>query len=188
MTVKQLLTAEELWEMPEIPGKRFELVDGELVEAPAAGLLHNLIVGLAYERLRPFVQERGLGLVFTNGTGCVIRRQPDRMLIPDVSYLSWDQMPGRRAPEGYSYVSPDLAMEVVSSNDRVAAVLDNVREYLETGTRMVLVLCPNSRTITVYEPGVPMRELGPDDELDCGEVLPGFRVRVADLFDVQMEG
>ena len=185
MVVKHLVTADELWEMPEVPGKILELVDGEVVELPGAGVLHNLIVNRAGELLRPFVRERDLGLVLTDGTGCVLRRSPDRVIVPDVFFISWERLPGARAPEGYCPVPPDLAVEVVSPNDRAADVRDKVREYLEAGTRMVLVLWPGSRSATLHRPGADPRELGPGDELDCGDVLPGFRVRVADLFDVQ---
>lgn len=188
MSVKHLVTAEELWEMPEVPGKRFELVDGEVVEVPGASVEHNLIVNQIGDLLRPFVRQHGLGLVLTDGTGHIIRRTPDRVLLPDVAFVSWERLPGRRAPEGYSPVPPDLAVEIVSPNDRASEVHDKVREYLDAGTGMVLVLWPSSRSATVYEPGATARELGPDDELDGGDVLHGFRVRVADLFDIQTEG
>src|SRR3712207_5679802 len=77
MGVKQLVTAEELWALPEKPGVRYELVAGELVEAPAAGALHNLIAALVYELLRAFVREHDLGLVFTVGMGYILDRDPD---------------------------------------------------------------------------------------------------------------
>lgn len=193
MTVRQLLSAEELWEMPELPGKRFELADGELVEMPGTGGLHNLIVGLVYELIRPFVLGRRLGQVFTDGTSYLLRRGPDRLRIPDVSFVSWDHLPEDGVPEGYIPVAPDLAVKVVSPNDRADDVHDKVdqrketlvREYLEAGARMVLVLWPKRRTVTVYEPGVAAHELGPDDDLDGGDVLPGFRVRVDELFNVE---
>lgn len=182
---KQLLTAEDLWEMPEAFGKRFELVDGELVEMPGTGALHNLIVGVFYQLLSSYVDEHDLGLVFSDGTSYIMRRNPDLLRIPDVSFLSWGSVPEEGAPEGYWTVAPDLAVEIVSPNDRADDVHDKVLEYLDSGVRLVLVLWPKSRTVTVYVPGIAARELGTDDEFDGGEVLPGFRVRVAELFAVR---
>src|SRR3712207_4127885 len=74
MSVRQAMTIEDLEALPERPGVRLELADGELVESPGAGLLHSLIAAMVYELLRGFVRERDLGVVFTDGTGYVLRR------------------------------------------------------------------------------------------------------------------
>lgn len=185
MSVKQLLTAEDVWEMPEVPGKQFELVDGELVEVPGVGALHGLIAALIYKLLDTFVLGRDLGLVFGDNTSYILRRGPDRVRIPDVSFISWDRVPEGGVPEGYWPVAPDLAVEIVSPGDRADDVHDKVREYLEAGTRLVWILWPKHRAVTVREPGGVIRELGPDDELDGGDVLPGFRAHVGELFAVR---
>ncbi|MDP9374478.1 MAG: Uma2 family endonuclease [Chloroflexota bacterium] len=185
MGVKQLVTAEELWAMPEKPGVRYELVEGELVEVPTAGALHNLIVGLVYKLIDAFVLQRDLGLTFSDGTGYVLHHGPDLLRIPDVSFVSWGRVPEEGVPEGFWPVAPDSAVEVVSPNDRADEVHDKVREYLAAGTRLVWVLWPKRRSVTAHAPDGVARELGPDDELDGGDVLPGFRVRVAALFEVR---
>ncbi len=185
MTVKQLVTAEGLWALPEIPGKRFELVRGELIEVPGAGGLHSLIAGLLYRLLAAFANERDLGLAFGDGTGYIIARAPDIVRIPDASFVSWGRIPEGGIPEGYIPLAPDLAIEVVSPGDRADDVHDKVREYLEAGTRLVWILWPRHRSVAVHEPGGLARELRPDDELDGGDVLPGFLVRVAELFEVR---
>ena len=76
-------------------------------------------------------------------------------------------------------------MEIVSPGDRANDIHDKVREYLAAGTAMVWVLWPRSQSATVYGPDGSARELGPDDELDGGDVLPGFRVRAGELFAVR---
>lgn len=185
MRVKQKMTVEELWEMPEKPGVRYELVEGELVEVPGAGVLHSLIVGLVYKLIDAFVIERDIGLVFPDGTGYVIRRDPDLLRIPDVSFVSWESVTEEGVPEGYWYTAPVLAVEVVSPNDRADDVHDKVREYLDAGTRAVWVMWPKQRSVTAYSPDGTARELGPDEQLDGGDALPGFRVRVGELFEVR---
>lgn len=185
MSVKQRVTAEELWEMPEIPGKRFELVRGELVEVPGTSALHNFIAAILYRMIDAFVRPRRLGIVATDGASYLIARQPDVLRIPDVSFVSRERVPGGGIPKGYWPFAPDLVVEVVSPSDRAADLRDKVREYLNAGTRLVWVAWPEDRSVTVYGAGGEVRELGEGDELDGGEVLPGFRAPVADLFTVE---
>lgn len=185
MRVKQLLTAEDVWQMPEPPDGRYELVDGELVKVPGVGALHALIGGLVYELLRDAVRARDLGLVFGDSTAYIVRRDPDRLRIPDVSFIAWERVPDAGVPEGFWEVAPDLAVEIVSPHERVADTLARVEDYLTAGTRLVWVLWPGRQGVTVRAPGVLPRELGPEDELDGGDVLLGFRVRVAALFAVR---
>jgi Uma2 family endonuclease len=185
MSVKQRVTIEELWEMPEKPGVRYELARGELVEVPGAGALHGLIVAFIYDLIRDFVRGQDLRLVFGDGVGYVLGRDPDRLRIPDVSFISWERVPAEGAPEGFWPGAPDLAVEVVSPNDRAEDVHDKVREYLDAGVRLVWVVWPRRRSVSVHTGAAMAHELGPDDELDGGEVLPGLRARVADLFAVR---
>lgn len=185
MSVEQkLITAEELWEMPEVPGKRLELVDGEVVEVPGAGMLHNLIAMLIYELIRDRVRERDLGLVFGDGLGYILSRNPDRVRIPDVSFLSSQRMPEEGVLEGFSPVAPDLAVEIVSPSDRADILHDKVHDYLDAGTQMVWVVWPKRSSVSVHGADGFVRELGSDDTLDGGDVLPGFQTRVGDLFEV----
>ena len=187
MKVRPKMTAEELWELPEKPGTRYELVDGELVELPGAGVLHTLIVGLVYKLIDAFATERDLGLAFPDGMGYVIRQNPDLLRIPDVSFVSWGRVPEEGVPEGFWYMAPDLAVEVVSPNDRADDVHEKVREYLQTGSKAVWVMWPKQRSVTTYTPDGVARELGPEEELDGGDALAGFRMRVGGLFEVRKE-
>ena len=182
MSVKQVLTAEELWALPEVPGKRFELVRGELVEAPGAGGVHGVLVKVFLRLLDPFVLTHGLGEVFADGVGYIIARAPDVVRIPDVSFIARGRLPAGGVPEGFIPGAPDLAVEIVSPGDRAEEVYGKVREYLGAGTRLVWVVWPRHRAVTAYTPDGQARELAEDGELDGGDVLPGFRVRVAELF------
>ena len=85
MSVKQhLVTAEELWEMPEVPGKRFELVDGELVEMPGAGAEHVWIAFALAQLLNDFARQHHLGFAVPDGLAYVLRRNPDHVRIPEI--------------------------------------------------------------------------------------------------------
>lgn len=182
MSVTQLLTAEQLWALPGVPGKRYELVGGELVEVPGAGGLHGLLVKVFLRLLDPFVLAHRLGEVFADGVGYIIARGPDVVRIPDVSFIARERLPAGGIPEGFIPGAPDLAVEIVSPGDRAEEVYGKVREYLDAGARLVWVVWPRHRTVTVYTPDGQVRERREGDELDGGDVLPGFQVRVAELF------
>lgn len=181
MSLKQLVTAEQLWEMTEKPGVRYELVRGELVEVPGAGYPHARLGRALLLLLHPFVVEHDLGEAFPDGLAYIIAREPDTIRVPDVSFISKERLP-EEDMEGFVPFAPDLAVEIVSPTDRAEEVYGKVREYLEAGTRTVWIFWPRYRSITAYVPGEDPRELAEDDELDGGEVLPGFRMRVAELF------
>ena len=181
MTVKQLMTAEELWEMPEKPGVRFELVEGEVIEMPGLGALAALIVGRVYNLVHASVQEQRLGLVFLSGLGYLLHRRPDVVRLPTCSFLSWDRIP-EELPDGYWPGAPDLAVEVVSPSDTVSELGEKVDEYAAAGVRAVWIVDPANRTVTVHETGRSVRILREGDVLDGGEVVPGFQFPVVAIF------
>lgn len=185
MSVKQLMSAEELWTMPEVPGKRFELINGELREVPGAGGLHGLIVVKLIQIFLAITQGNKKGRVFADGVSFVLRTAPDTVRVPDVSYIAPEHIPATGIPVSYIRQAPDLAIEVVSPEDRATELREKARDYLEAGTMQVWVLWPGERTVTVYMQGHMPSEFGPEDTLDGGDLLPGFRVKVADLFDVE---
>ncbi|MDQ3328581.1 MAG: Uma2 family endonuclease [Chloroflexota bacterium] len=185
MTVKQRMTAEDLWEMPETPGKRFELVRGELVEVPGAGGEHGVIVRVCMRLLDPYAVAHDLGEVFADGVGYTIHHDPDVVRIPDVSFVAKARVPQTGVPMGFWPFAPDLAVEIVSPTDRAEDVHSKVLEYLEAGTRLVWVLWPRDQRVTVYTSAAAAYELDADGVLDGGDVLPGFRAEVSEMFGVR---
>lgn len=184
MSVKQLVTAEDLRELPARDDIRYELIDGELTEVPGATALHGLIAAMVYELIQSFARKHDLGLVFPDGTAYVLSRDPDQVRIPDVSFIAWDQVPTAGVPDRFWEGAPTLAVEVISSSDRAADIHRKMRDYLDAGTQVVWLLWPQQTSVTVCDSGGQC-ELDADDELDGGDVLPGFRARVGDLFAVR---
>lgn len=182
MTVTQLVTADELMAMPEPPDKHYELVKGRLVEVPGSTALHGFIAGLLYHLIDGFARERRLGLAFGDNVSYLLERDPDLLRIPDVSFVARGRIPESGIPDSYWPFAPDLAVEIVSSGDRASELYGKVREYLAAGTRMVWVVWPQHRAVTVYTPDGETT-LQADQELSGGDVLPGFRVTVGELFE-----
>jgi Uma2 family endonuclease len=92
-TAKPLVTADDFWELPEEPDTRLELVNSEVVEMPAGTMRHSALGGLFYVLLHTHVSRLKLGHVFVTGPSCLLRRDPDTLLFPDVSYFSSARLP-----------------------------------------------------------------------------------------------
>jgi Uma2 family endonuclease len=181
-TAARLVTAEELQRLPA-NHQRQELVKGELRTMPPSGGEHGATVMEVSVPLATHVKQHGLGLTFGAETGFLLARDPDTVRAPDLAFVSRARIPSSGVPpSGFWPGAPDLAVEVLSPNDTAVEVEDKVSEWLEAGTRMVWVVNPRRRTVTVYRTPRGGTILGADDELDGQEVVPGFRCRVASLF------
>lgn len=180
-SVTQLLTADDLWDLPP-DGQRHELVRGELRTMPPAGFEHGYVGGRILSPLERFVEGNKLGVVVTAETGFVIARDPDTVRAPDAAFVSQERIAATGIPKKYWPGAPDLAVEVVSPNDTVYEVDEKVQEWLDAGARLVWVINPRRRTVTVYGPAAKPVILTESDTLDGQDVVPGFRVGVAELF------
>jgi len=175
------VTAEDLLAMPD-NGMHQELVRGEIVEvAPPGGVHGHMAVRIATS-LMPFVKPQKLGVVAVE-TGYVLHRDPDTVRSPDVSFVRAERVPADGVPRTYWEGPPDLAVEVLSPGDRYGDVAAKVAEYLEAGTRLVWVVDSDARTVTVHAADRPPAVVSEADVLEGGDVLPGFRLTLAELFD-----
>jgi Uncharacterized protein conserved in cyanobacteria len=111
-----------------------------------------------------------------------LRRIPDTVRAPDVSFVAKARIPATGVPKTYWPFAPDLAVEIVSPWDRFADVQTKVAEYLEAGTRLVWVWNPPTRTVFVYRSLRDVQVLGEEDELSGEDVVPGFRCPVKRVF------
>jgi Uma2 family endonuclease len=161
-------------------GRKYELVAGEIRMSPA-GARHGAISLLLAARLLAFVRERNLGHVFDSSTG--FRLPSGNVRCPDASFVAAGRFENEHPTEGFSPVPPDLAVEVLSPEDRSQAILDKVGEYLDAGVRLIWVIDPRGRTATRYRALTDVRMLAADEELDGEDVLPGFRCRLAEVLD-----
>jgi Uma2 family endonuclease len=178
VAVKQL-TVDDLDDI-DLGDGRYELIDGELVEMTPAGGEHGDIGAGALARLWFHVRERRLGKVFNADAGFSLA--PKLVHCPDAAFVRADRLPPKEQMSKILRLAPDLVVEVVSPTDRPAKVARKVEDWLAAGVRLLWLFRPRDRTITVYAPGRPPVILRESDTLDGGDVLPDFRVAVADLF------
>ncbi|MBM4043441.1 MAG: Uma2 family endonuclease [Planctomycetes bacterium] len=182
MSVTTLFTADQLLQMPK-DGFRYELVSGELTKMAPAGFEHGVLGSRLQVLLGSYVLKNRLGEIASSDTGFRLASDPDTVLAPDVAFISAERCRAVENKQGFFEGAPDLAIEVVSPSDTRSEVADKVSAWLDAGARMVWVVHPARRTVTVYRSATDIETLTERDELDGHDVVPGFRCRVGDLFE-----
>jgi Uma2 family endonuclease len=172
----KLMTAEELLQMPD-DGMRHELVEGELRTMSPAGWEHGLIAARILTHLREYVIRHGLGDVCAADTGFFLARDPDSVRGPDAAFVRKERFVKTKK---FFPGAPDLAVEVVSPNDKWSEVEEKVRHYLNTGAQRVIVVDPKTRGAII---STPKERVVAEDVIDGGDVVPGWSMTFAEIFD-----
>lgn len=159
-----------------------ELVDGTLVEK-AMGAQESFVALQLGKRMQRWNDDRGdLGMIL--GEAGTLKLMKGLVRAPDLSFTSWDRLPGRVVPaEPVPNLAPDLAVEVLSKGNTREEMERKLKEYFLSEVRLVWYIDPRKRTVRVFTSPDDATELGEADTLDGGNVLPGFSVEVARLFD-----
>jgi Uma2 family endonuclease len=109
---------------------------------------------------------------------------PNFVRIPDVAFISFDRLPGRKTPsEQVPHIAPDLAVEVISPGNTKKEMARKLKEYFRAGVRVVWFVYRVDRTVTVYSAPDVCETRNEKDMLDGGDVLPGFQLPLAKLFE-----
>jgi Uma2 family endonuclease len=184
--LEKTYTPEDLLAMPD--RKSYELVDGQLVERNVS-VLSSWVGGQVYHVVDSFVREHQLGWAWGADLGYVcFPDTPGKVRKPDVSFVRKERLPEGLTSEGYLYIPPDLAVEVMSPNDLAYEVDHKVGEYLDAGVPLIWVINPEARTVYIHRRDVSGSVLREQDELSGEDVLPGFCCRVSTLFPPKHAG
>jgi len=171
------MTAEELLRV-NLPNKRTELVRGVLVVREPAGYRHGDVAARLSAAISNHVDANGLGRVFAAETGFTLRRKPDTVRAPDVAFIGNERLPDP-PPRGFAELAPDLAVEVLSPDDRPGEVLEKVADWLNAGVRLVWVVDPVRVTARVYRADGSESILSATDALLGEDILPGFEYQLS---------
>lgn len=164
-----------------------ELVEGVLVEK-AMGFQEACLAIALGSMLRAFVRPRNLGVI--SGADGMIRLASGLVRIPDVAFVSWERLPGRRMPTvPIPALAPDLAVEVLSTGNTPDEMIRKRQDYFAAGVRLVWIVDPVARTVAVYTAPDDVVLLTTTDLLQGGEVLPGFTLPLQELFaELDLQG
>ncbi|MBV8781722.1 MAG: Uma2 family endonuclease [Phycisphaerae bacterium] len=181
LTAPTTITPEQLERIPD--NQSMELVDGVIVEKEGSTISSQFEASILFA-LQQFDASRRLAAIFSASLGYrCFGDAPDRIRKPDVSVIRIERFKALTDPNpGYMPIIPDLAVEVISTNDTVTDVDEKILEYRAAGFPLIWVVDPVVRQVTVYpNPGKPYL-LTEEDEIRCENALPGFVSKVGDLF------
>src|SRR5215204_1954689 len=146
MVTSQLLTANDLWSLGD-SGENVELIDGELVPMVPPGFDHGMIQIKLGSILLRHVETLSLGKV-SGDAGFVLRRSPDTVLGPDLSFIASDRIPLDQT--GFLELAPDLAVEIVSPGNPPGEIERELAIYLQAGVRCIWIVYPRERQVVVH--------------------------------------
>jgi Uma2 family endonuclease len=181
-TRTKLMTAEEFM-AADLGEGVFELVRGEVQQLPPAMPEHGRVCGNAFFVLETYGRRTKLGYALSNDSAVHTEHDPDTVRGADICYYSEARWP--RAQEGNKLppVPPDLAVEVVSPGNRIAAIMKKVAEYLAAGVSLVWVIFPKRGHVLIFravdDDAITLRK---KDVIQNLPELPGFRCTVSDFF------
>jgi Uma2 family endonuclease len=173
MYVEKQMTPEEFLAFAEQhPDKRFDFIDGEMVETfskPLQGRIRAILIAA----LGKYAQSNPIGVVHTS----VLHVLNGEMFIPDVSLN-----PTSANDADYFTTPPLVAIEIRSDSQTEAAQRRKALRYIKHGTPMVILVLPR-KSVEVHRQG-KSRVLTIDDTLDGDDVLPGFKLPVRDILPI----
>lgn len=174
----ELMTAEQFLQSEQPP--RCELIRGQVVELMPPGAEHGLVVASIATILGPFLHLHRLGKLLAGDPGFVLTRGPDTVRAPDLAFLAAERIGATGVPIGFADIPPDLAIEVVSPNDRWTELEAKSRQWFAFGVRELWIADPQLGEIRVLRDGEAPQVFGSGDELRSA-LLPGFTAPVQAL-------
>jgi Uma2 family endonuclease len=180
-TEKKVWTDAEFMALPK-DGHRYEIVNGELLDVGNSGALHGYVCSLLLAAMTSYCLSKKLGVVLDSSTAFKMKNGNRRS--PDVSFFAKERLQGMsELPSGFLDGAPDLAAKVLSSGNTVEEIHGKLVDYFENGTRLAWIIHPSEHFVLVYRSAQePDRLLKSVHSLDGEDVIPGFTLPVADLF------
>lgn len=177
---ERLITAEDAL-IQDSPYRRCEIWDGvAIVKDPSGGQASHVGVNVLVP-MTLHVRERGLGRTFASEQGFVIARNPDRMLAPDVSYVSSARLP--ELPErGFIELAPDFLVEVRSPTDSWEKTVHKCGLWIAHGVPVAWAIDPLTRTVAILRGEEDVRVLRGEGTASAAPALPEFELPLDEIF------
>ena len=156
-----------------------ELVAGVVVREPRPGRPHGRLQARLAYHLQRWAGAHGAEV--TVESGFVLSEEPATVRGPDVAVVL-DPDSDREEFGGWLHGAPDVAAEILSPSDTSADTRRKTHEYLDAGARLVWLVDPEARSVLVHRPDGSANLLGEDDTLLGEDVLTGFSLELAELF------
>jgi Uma2 family endonuclease len=159
-----------------------ELIDGTLVRKSVGAYESYLAIKIA-SLVGSYVETNNLGVVL--GEAGMMQLFPDQVRIPDVSFVSFENLQGSGFPnDPVPHLAPVLAVEVISASNTRQEMERKLTEYFDAGTQLVWYVYPEKKEVHAFKSAASTRIYSVQDELPGEDVLPGFAIKLAELFAV----
>jgi Uma2 family endonuclease len=185
-TTTRLITADELLSTPHRDERGndccLELIRGEVKRMSPGGGTHGRVCLKLGAVLLAFVEANDLGAVFGAETGFTVEYDPDSVLGADAAFVTKERLQSVEDLDKFLPFAPDLAVEVLSKSNTVAEMDEKIALYFAAGSRQVWIVNPKRRAVSVYSSPTEVRILAGHETLGGGDVLPGFELKLSELF------
>lgn len=163
--------------------KRYELVRGDLFMMSPASPVQGRYASRMDRALGIYVDEHDLGEVYTAEPGFELESEPEQTVrAPDVAFVSKERIPPDDEQSGFWAIAPDLAVEIISPSETASQIQGKMQDYLTAGVRLIWLVYPASKTVVEYRSATQIRHLTIEENLEGGEVIPGFKYSLQQLF------
>jgi Uma2 family endonuclease len=170
------------------PLHRFErTAQGELVVAPPTGTRGGEAEGELYLQVALWNRTTGRGRAYPASAGFVLPNGALRA--PDAAWISherWNALRPEERERTYARVCPEAAFELLSPDDRLGDTRAKLREYVENGARLAVLLNPRDRSVEIARPSREIERVADPHALTFEDELPGFTLDVARVFDIAL--
>ena len=180
-TAVKFMTGEE-FALTDCPDS-YELVRGRIVPMPPPNLNHGQVEGNIVGHVFVFLQSHKTGRVVCGDSGVYTGRDPDTVRGVDLYYISNERFAKRDTTKNYLTVAPDWIAEVKSPSNTEGYIQEKIAEYFNINVRMVWLVDPEERCVHVYRSLTDVRTFHEEDTITGEEVLPGFSLQVAKIFE-----
>ncbi len=169
MVLQNNMSAEAFLTLAEQhPDKRFDFVDGEMVEVSPKPVHGRIQAQIAFA-LVTYTSNHPIGIIYTK----TLHVLGDKKFIPDIAI-------NHASEADYLTEPPLLAVEIRSDTQSRESQRRKARDYLAQGTGLIWLVFPKEQ-IEIYQPGRDVIVLTAADVIDGGDVLPGLTLPVRDI-------
>jgi Uma2 family endonuclease len=161
----------------------YELIRGYLYEMAPTKFVHMAVAGVFSTKLGVYGAQTLPGRVLVGEGGFYLEMSPDSLIAPDVAFIRAERWSLQKDQQDWGRVPPDVAVEVKSPTNTRKEIARKVEVYLGSGVALVLVADTDRKTISAHTKDGRVRVYRVGEDLDVGDVLPGFRVPVSEFFE-----
>jgi len=173
------LTLEQFLRLPEKkPALEYE--EGRITQKPLPRGKHSVLQFKVADAVNRLAAPPRIAMAFPE----LRFTYEERSYVPDVSVYRYERIPRDASGEVADdfFIPPDIAIEILSLGQSLNALIRKCAWYTSNGVAAALLVSPADRSVRLFLPGQVPRALLGQDPIDLGDLLPGFRLTVEQLF------